>query len=104
MAFKNLFTLGMVVLFLTACGPLPEEDAKEDENVIGNKVQAVTDIQYSPDGQVGVIAIFDEVVRKIHQFDLEDMTHLRAIPVQNPGLPHFLLHDSDGRYTVDMTD
>lgn len=104
MAFKNLFTLGLVVLLLSACGPLPENDSREDENIIGNKVQAVTDIQYSPEGQVGVIAIFDDVVRKIHQFDLDSMTHLRAIEVENPGLSHFLLHDTDGKYTVDMTE
>ncbi len=106
MAFNpvNLFVTGLFCLSsLIACAPYDKEESKEDENIIGKKVEAVTDIQYSSSGNLGVMAVFDETIRKIHQFDLEGMKHLRSLEVKHPSQDHYLLHDPNGQYTIDLT-
>lgn len=103
MDFKKLWIVAIVLALTTACSPT-DHGAEEDEDIIGKKVSSISDISMdSEEREQSSIALFDETTRKIHQFDLQNMKHIRALDVKNPQDEHFVLQDSNGEFVVDLT-
>src|SRR5262249_11409495 len=50
------------------------------------------------------VVFFDETTRRIHQFDMQHMTHDRSLSVDSPGAKHYVLFHQQGNYIVDLTD
>ena len=101
MDFKFIFIMGLTA-FVTACGPAVQSDGNED--IIGQKLEAMTPLKTSDGEQKSKISVYDPVIKKIHQFDLGRMAVLRTVPVLFPDEKHFVLDSSDGRYVVDMSE
>jgi hypothetical protein len=105
MRSKNLLILTSLIILsvssLVGCGTSLPSDT--DENLIGNKLQAVSAFRKSDGSANSTIAVFDEQLRKIHEFDVEGMKKTRTLKVENPGEQHFVAHSPEGGYIVDMT-
>lgn len=105
MRFKNLL-LGslLAAISLTSmigCGVKVGEDL--DEHMIGTKLEAVSPIRANNGSTNSTVAIFDDRLRKIHQFDVAKMTKLRTLKVEKPTEQHYVLHDAGANYIIDLT-
>lgn len=101
MAFKHFFLI-LSFLGLAACTPEPNVD--DDLNLIGSpleKVSSLTNVQGQESEQV---VIFDETVRKIHQFNLSDMSYLKSFSVKKPDAEHVVLSHDKGHYVIDICE
>ncbi len=90
----------LVFLAMTAC---TSEGVNPDENVIGKRLKDINGLNTSHSGEIQKVVLFDEVVRKIHQFDLKTMKYEKSLEVRNPSEKHFVLYHHEGGYIVDIT-
>ncbi len=103
MVFKISKTLlfASVVLHLFSCvGPKLSEG---DENIIGNKLENVSSLKTTSGGDSAAVVLFEPLVQKIYQFNLDQMSLVRALNVLNLNQPHYVLHDTVGNYIVDLS-
>ncbi|MCB0384924.1 MAG: hypothetical protein KDD43_05995 [Bdellovibrionales bacterium] len=98
---KLIFTLSLVALCTACTGGGP--NAEDEENLIGNKLEIISDLSGRTGGTSQMVAIFDDTTRKIHQFDLQAMVHKRSVDVLYPDSEHFVLYHEQGDYIVDLT-
>ena len=106
MASNSILRLSFFVLgvgLFAGCGPATKGD-KDNEYLIGNKLQNVAPIKASDGTQKSVVALFDEKLQKIHQFDVAKMVCKRTVPVFNPNEKHFVLESETGSYIVDFSE
>lgn len=75
----------------------------EDNHNIGNITKSVAPLQATEDGEAQSLVMFDKVVRRIHQFDLLTMKHIRSFAVRNPGEDHHVLYGNNGNYIIDLS-
>lgn len=106
MGFKSLFSLLTASLLLSACtGEL--YSPYDDENIIGSKLDSVSSLSdYQNEDSSSakqVVSLFEPTTRKIHQFDLNQMTHKGSLSVKFPNEEHFVLYNRIGNFTVDLT-
>lgn len=87
---------------LVGCGVNPHDDGTSD-NIIGNPTQSVAALNTPDEGESQSLVIFDKTVRRIHQFDLSGMKHIRSFAVRNPGDEHSVLYGQNGNYIVDLS-
>ncbi len=105
MAFKKLFAaiifcaLGQTML--VGCG-VPG-NSHDDEFLVGDKLRTFTNLKASTGSSSESIAMFDETLKKIHQFDTTNMTKVRTLKVEYPNDKHFVLYDPNGNYIIDLT-
>lgn len=88
-------------LALTACDGKVQPET--EDHLIGSAVQSMSSLQSQDGSSTQKIAIFDETVRRIHEFDLNTMTFLRSHSVSNPSVKHYVLYGASGNYTIDFT-
>ncbi|MCB0366297.1 MAG: hypothetical protein H6624_16440 [Bdellovibrionaceae bacterium] len=98
---KLILSLSLTVLCTACTGGGPK--AEDEENIIGNKLEIISDLSGRTGGTSQMVAIFDDTTRKIHQFDLQAMAHKRSVDVLNPEAEHFVLYHEQGDYIVDLT-
>ncbi len=96
----SLFTLIASAHFV-ACTYKPTD--QNDDHIIGNSVQTVSALRSADGSEAKNIVIFDETVRRIHQFNVTDMTFVRSFAVSNPAEKHYVLYSDLGNYTIDLT-
>ncbi len=101
MVSKIILLTGLFTV-LSACGPgrLP---GGSSEDVIGQKLEAITPLKTSDGDSKAKISLYDPVIKKIHQFNLDQMSVLRTLSVLFPEEKHFVLDSSDGNYIVDLS-
>lgn len=93
-----LYLVGM----LTGCsGPITAD--LKDEYAIGNKPTVVSSLSVPNGDEPQSVVIFDKTVRRIHQFDVRNMRHVRSLEVRNAADEHFVLYDQPGNYVVDLS-
>jgi len=96
----TLLFLGLALTFLSGCS---KDLTADDEYNIGNKLEAVTPLRADNGQQNATIVMFDEVLRKVHEFDVATLAKIRTLPVNNPGEKHYELHDPVGNYIIDLS-
>ncbi|HEY8270737.1 MAG TPA: hypothetical protein VIG33_07590 [Pseudobdellovibrionaceae bacterium] len=100
---KTLVIFGAIYCAVMAgCGVNSLSD-KTSDNIIGNPTQSVTTLSTPDEGESQNLVIFDKTVRRIHQFDLTSMKHVRSFAVRNPEEEHFVLYGQNGNYIVDLS-
>ncbi len=90
-------------LLLTAACESRHNDKANDE-IIGQSLEAITSLRETSGTPTQTVALYDSVVKKIHQFDLNTMTVDRTIPVLNTGSKHYVLHSGSSNYMIDLSD
>jgi hypothetical protein len=98
---KIIFCLSSLVL-ISSCGPVAQSDGNAD--VIGQKLESITPLRATDGEQKKKVSLYDPVVKKIHQFDLNQMTVLRTLPVLFPSEKHFVLDSGSSNYIVDLSE
>ncbi|MFZ3231389.1 MAG: hypothetical protein WA160_14360 [Pseudobdellovibrio sp.] len=98
-AFISCFAISHLV----ACAPSKIND-KGNENVIGQKLEAMTPLRATDGSEKQTIAIYDPIVKKVHQFDLNLMIVDRTLSVLNPDDQHFVLHSGLSNYIIDLSE
>ncbi len=103
---KKLFALfGFIYCsVLVGCGVQFGSGADDRENFIGNLTKDVAALTTPDEGQAQNLVLFDKQVRRIHQFDLTAMKHVRSFGVRNPEIPHYVLYGNAGNYIVDLSE
>ncbi len=108
MDFKNF--KGHKIQILLAClmsglmiACTPATDVTPDEYVIGEKLDRVHGLNLASGHEPTSVALFDETIRKIHLFNLQNMSMAASFSVRNPEAAHYLLQHDDGNYILDLT-
>ncbi len=77
---------------------------KGDENIIGVRLDKMSSLVNFEGQESEEITIFDEKKRRIHQFQLSDMAHLRTLKVREPEQKHVVVAHEKGHFVVDLFD
>lgn len=102
---KITLIVSFVLASLSSCGPSQNQNKNTgSENVIGQNLEAITSLRTSDGSQKQTIALFDETIKKIHQFDLNLMSVDRALPVLYPNAKHYVLYSGASNYIVDLSE
>lgn len=99
---KNLFFVLISSLYLMACTPSHPID-HEGENAIGEKLQTMSTLKRQDGTQLDDVVFFDETVRKIHHFNVTDMSYVKSISVKNPSDKHYVLFEEHGNFIADIS-
>jgi hypothetical protein len=104
MDFRKLFAaMGFIYCVgLVGCGA-NSLDTGDSDHLIGNPTKSVSALSSPDEGEAQNLVIFDKTVRRIHQFDVTNMKHIRSFGVRNPGDEHFVLYGQSGNYIVDLS-
>lgn len=102
MGFKNLFLFSFSV-FLFACGG-KDISIDLDEYLIGVKVDKISSLTNAEGDDADQIVIYDEMKQRIHQFNLNDMKHIRYLNVEKPQKKHAVVAQEKGHFIIDMYD
>lgn len=89
---------------LVGCGFQYGRGDDDRENLVGNLTKDVAALTTPDEGQAQSLVLFDKQVRRIHQFDLTAMKHIRSFGVRNPEIPHYVLYGNAGNYIVDLSE
>ena len=103
---KNAGALLMALAFnlmLVGC-TATDPSTKDEEHNIGQKLQPVSTIAKQNGQTKKSVLIFDETIRQVHRFDVDNATHVSTVAVANPGTSHCLMTTDDGTYFVDFYD
>jgi hypothetical protein len=97
----KILTILFAVLNLVSCvGP---DLSLNDENLIGSKLESISSLRGSSGNDSSNVVLFDPVIKKLHQFNLDQMNVIRTLGVLNADQPHYVLHDIAGNYIVDLS-
>lgn len=97
----KILTLLFAVLNLWSCvGP---DLSLGDENLIGSKLESISSIRGASGNDSSNVVLFDPVIKKLHQFNLDQLSVVRTLGVLNADQPHYVLHDNAGNYIVDLS-
>ncbi len=99
--FMSLIFSATFPAFITACGS--GSSTKDDEYLIGEQVAQISSLTTNDGGQKKTVAIYDETVHRIHQFNLNDMAYTRSVEVRSPEQKHYVLYDESNPYIVDLS-
>jgi hypothetical protein len=102
MRFSYLFFILFAAL-ISACTPEMKDGTSTDQNNIGEKLQDVSSLTTEDGQSQSQVAIYDQTVARIHQFDLHSLTLIRSLPVDNPSADHYVLYHQAGNYVVDLS-
>lgn len=103
---KSLMVLAALAFF-SACAPGPSTE--KDEHNIGEPLEDVStptapsSVQNDPNASARRLSLFDRTTRKIHLFDLEQMSHVKSFSVSSPKDEHFVLSHPYGNYVIDLS-
>lgn len=105
MDFKKLLAMMSVIygMGLVGCGSQFGGSDDEDNYNIGNPTKSVAALNTPDEGESQNLVLFDKTVRRIHQFDLTGMKHIRSFAVRNPQDEHFVLYGNNGNYIIDLS-
>jgi len=90
-----------ILLANAACG-ISGSSFGED-NLIGSPLAEVSDLNRPDTNERSRVAVYDKTTNRIHEFDLENMSLRRSHSVRFPDQKHYVLHDDDRGYTIDLT-
>jgi len=99
----NVIALALLPWLLAACDGTGWYHQPEDANIIGTKLDDMSSLNDDVGTQINKIAVYDETVSRIHQFDLNTMNVERSLAIMNPGIPHTVLYNLPGNYVIDFT-
>lgn len=101
MVFKIILSSLIFALF-TSCAPTTKVDT-DNEHIIGNRLENVAAMKSTDGSEKNKIAIFDETIKKVHEFDLDTMKCTRTFKVLQPDEKHYVVNDPNGNYIVDFS-
>lgn len=99
---RSKFLFLFLVLGLASCAPV-KSDTADDENVLGQKLDSVSGLRTVDGLQAQKVTMFDPTIKKIHQFDLSNMTWLKTLRVLNTSEKHYVLDSGNLNYIVDLS-
>lgn len=104
MDFKNILATLCVISSagLVGCGGYIGNEGDDTYN-IGNPTKSVAALITPDEGESQSLVLFDKTVRRIHQFDVTSMKHLRSFEVRNPQDDHYVLYGNNGDYILDLS-
>lgn len=114
MDFNMKFLLvAMSLTLLNACSSRPH-DYKGDDYNIGDKLSRISSLNTMAGEKKSHVAIYDETIKKIQVFDIQNNQHDSTIDsispppvISNPTAPassqHYVLYAATGNYVVDIT-
>ncbi len=98
---KAIFMVLNFVLFLAACA---ENPAFKSEYIIGDPLESLALSSSSSSASRNRVALYDETTNRIHEFDLDQKSHIRSFPVANSGSKHTVLYGSEGQYVISLSN
>lgn len=104
MDFKSLLLSCSLVCLLSACTDYkPNVDDKDNEGKIGVPVQNMSSLQTPYGAENSQVFLVDKTTRKIHQFNLNTMEHIRKFEIDSPEDDHYVLHQDPWEYIIDLS-
>lgn len=103
MDFKTILFFLLCSLAAISCTQVSMGTA-EDENIIGVKVDKLSSLVDFEGRESHSIVMFDDVSRRIFQFQVADMTFQRRIYVKQPQLVHSVVAQEKGNFIIDLFD
>lgn len=105
MDFKKLITAFGFLSFLglASCGYSGGALTETNDYIIGNPTKSMSGLSSRDEGESSSVVLFDKTVRRIHQFDIVNMKHVRSFAVRNSEEAHSVLHGQGGNYIVDLS-
>lgn len=103
--FITTSALFIVVALFSACTYTPAtiSPTAEDENIFGEKPDAISKMNRADGTEKNDVVLFDETTRRIHHFTLSPFAWVSSLSVIDPGEKHFVIYDDDTNYIVDMS-
>ena len=92
--------VAVIGVFISACDG---GFGLRDTNIIGDKLEDMSSLTSEQGTDIRQIAVFDQTVGRIHQFDTSNLNIERSLPVQNPGDQHSVLFNPEGNYIIDFS-
>lgn len=104
MVFKKMLLklIFAAPLFLNSACTVPLSQLN-GENVIGTPLADVSDLNRPDTTERTHVAVYDKTTNRIHEFNLDNSSVTRSHGVRFPEQVHYVLHDDDRRYTIDLT-
>lgn len=104
MLSKLLFSM-ILLLFLSSCDMSYKSDRTKDDYLIGEILANFSKLANESGTDQNKIAMFDESVRKVHLFDLNQNKLVASVDVVESSNQdkHAVLYDENGNYIVDIT-
>ena len=104
MDFKSLLISCSLLCFLSACSGFKlNGDDKDQEGKIGVDLQTMSSMQTPYGVENSQVFLVDKTTRKIHQFNLNSMEHIRKFEIDSPEDDHFVLHQDPWEYIIDLS-
>ncbi len=95
-------TVFLAILGFSMIGCVPHFKSDSDEYLVGNRVETMSSVRSNFSIDTKKISIYDETVHKIHKFDLVNMQHESATPVDAATEKHYVLYNENNDYIVDL--
>jgi hypothetical protein len=99
---KILLIAALSLSGLAACNYSPRSGNAE-EDLIGTSLNKISKVYSYQGSNSGELALFDNITKKIHVFELASMTYKKSYPPPFPEKKHTVLHHPSGQYTIDLT-
>lgn len=101
---KTVFFLSML-MFVTACSDKDLNFSGQDEHLIGMALASISPMTSPGAEDTTQVAIYDETIRKVHHFDLNNAGLIKTFDVLNNGakVKHYELLGLNGKYIVDLS-
>jgi hypothetical protein len=99
---ESILLFAVATLFFS-CGQ-GNKSGDDGDHMIGQKLESIAPLRASDGEQKQKVSLYDPVVKKIHQFDLNQMGVLRTLAVLNPDEKHFVLDSGTSNYIVDLSE
>ncbi len=104
MDFKSLLISCSLLCFLSACTDYkPNVDDIDNEGKIGVRLEGMSSLQSPYGAENSQVFLVDKTTRKIHQFNLNSMEHIRKFEIDSPEDDHYVLHQDPWEYIIDLS-
>lgn len=103
MVSNQMKILGLFFVLLSLLSCVGPDLSLGDENLIGNKLESVSALRSTNGVDSTNVVLFDPIIKKLHQFNLDQMRVVRTLGVLNVDQPHYVLHDNAGNYIIDLS-
>jgi len=105
MDFKNLLAACSVIFALATvgCGGKIAGSNNDEDYFLGDPLKSLASMSTPDEGDSQIAVLFDKTVRRIHQFDVVGMKHIRSFEVRNPNDDHNVLYGNGGNYIIDLS-
>lgn len=94
---KTVLTI-LPLVFFCACDPNSD---REDENIIGNRLEIGSSLSEVENSKM--LNIYDEVINRVHTFDLQNNILVQSTEVVDSGEKHFVIASDDSSFFISLS-